>query len=147
PDGTRRVARGADRAKDQSYVLHVLEQHQLARIALPVGALTKDEVRARAAELGLRTASKPDSQDVCFITSTGGRQEFVSRRVPGHPGRVVGTDGSEIGWVEATELVTIGQRRGLGLAGGGEPRYAISVDVAGRMVTAGTADDLLITEV
>jgi tRNA-specific 2-thiouridylase len=142
-DGSRRVARGADRGKDQSYVLHVLEQHQLARIALPVGALTKDEVRAHAARLGLRTATKPDSQDVCFITSTGGRSEFVSRRVPVHAGAVTDVDGFAVGAVEAVELVTIGQRRGLGLAGGGAPRYAIAVDVAARTVTVGGAADLL----
>jgi tRNA-specific 2-thiouridylase len=143
PDGTRRIARGADRAKDQSYVLHILEQQQLARVVMPVGSLTKDTVRAEAARLGLRTAAKPDSQDVCFITSTGGRAEFVSRRVPVHAGSVVGVDGAELGSVDAVELVTIGQRRGLGLAGGGSPRYAIRVDVPSRTVTVGDADDLL----
>ena len=72
-DGTRRLARGADAAKDQSYVLYVLGQAELARTLLPVGDMTKDEVRAEADALGLRTAGKPDSQDVCFITSTSVR--------------------------------------------------------------------------
>ena len=62
PDGTRRVARGADAAKDQSYVVGVLQQHQLARTMFPIGDRTKDDVRAVAAELGLGTAAKPDSQ-------------------------------------------------------------------------------------
>src|SRR5687768_6973575 len=69
-DGRRTLERGADRAKDQSYVVHMLDQTALATTLFPVGAFpTKAELRARAAELGLRTATKPDSQDVCFITS------------------------------------------------------------------------------
>ena len=76
-DGTRRVARGADAAKDQSYVVHMLDQATLARVRFPVGHLTKADVRAEAARLGLATADKPDSQDVCFITATGGREAFL----------------------------------------------------------------------
>src|SRR3954468_3042116 len=68
--GGLRVARGADRAKDQSYVLYMLGQHQLRSTLFPVGPMTKDEVRSRAAALGLPTAVKPDSQDVCFIASS-----------------------------------------------------------------------------
>ena len=116
PDGTMAVARGADRAKDQSYVLHMLDQQQLGRLLFPLGDLTKDVVREMAAERGLRTASKPDSQDVCFITSTGGRSEFLGERVTLTPGRVVDADGVEVGEVPAVELVTIGQRKGLGLS-------------------------------
>ena len=89
-DGRRwRLRRGADRGKDQSYVLYVLGQAQLARVLLPVGHLTKAEVRDRAAELGLRTAAKPDSQDVCFIPSTAGRAAFLGERLGLTPGRVV----------------------------------------------------------
>src|SRR4051812_22374418 len=62
-----RLRRGADRSKDQSYVLHMLDRARLARIRFPVGAITKDEVRARAKAIGLRTAVKPDSQEVCFL--------------------------------------------------------------------------------
>ena len=142
PDGTRRLARGADAAKDQSYVLYVLGQAALARTLLPVGELTKDEVRAEAARLGLRTAAKPDSQDVCFITSTDGRRSFLGRRLALHPGRVVDDAGREVGRVDAVELVTVGQRRGLGLPGGGEARYAVEVDVAGATVRVGGPDDL-----
>jgi tRNA-specific 2-thiouridylase len=143
PGGTRRVARGADPAKDQSYVLYMLGQSQLRRLQLPVGELTKDEVRARAAELGLRTADKPDSQDVCFIHSTGGRQTFLGDRIPLHPGRIVDADGTEVGTVSAVELVTIGQRKGLGLGGHDDRHYVLDVDVPGATVTVGPYDHLL----
>ena len=146
-DGAWRLWRGADAAKDQSYVLHMLGQDTLARTLLPVGHLTKAQVRARATALGLRTAAKPDSQDVCFITSHGGRQSFLGERLRLTPGRVVDADGVDVGRVAATELVTIGQRRGLGLAGGGAPRYAVSVDVGAGTVTVGGAGDLLTDEV
>jgi tRNA-uridine 2-sulfurtransferase len=144
PDGTRRLARGADGRKDQSYVLYVLGQDELARTLLPVGDLTKDEVRAEADRRGLRTADKPDSQDVCFITSSRGRRGFLSRRLDLRPGRVVDETGEvEVGSVDAVELVTVGQRRGLGLAGGGGPRYVVGVDVPGATVRVGAERDLL----
>jgi len=142
PDGTRRLARGADAVKDQSYVLYVLGQDELARTLLPVGAMTKDEVRAEAGALGLRTADKPDSQDVCFITSTAGRGGFLGRRLDLHAGRVVDGEGRQLGSVAAVELVTVGQRRGLGLPGGGAPRYAVDVDVAAATVRVGPESEL-----
>jgi tRNA-uridine 2-sulfurtransferase len=141
-DGTRRLCRGADAAKDQSYVLYMLDQHQLARIVLPVGSLTKDDVRARARHLGLRTATKPDSQDVCFITSKGGREAFLGSRIPLRPGRVVSGDGTSLGHVDHIELVTIGQRKGLRLAGAPTPRYAVAIDVDAGVVTVGGPEDL-----
>jgi tRNA-specific 2-thiouridylase len=143
----RRLARGADAAKDQSYVLYMLGQRQLDRVLLPLGTMTKDEVRAEAARLGLRTAAKPDSQDVCFITSTGGRTTFLGDRIPLHPGRVVDSAGVEVGAVDAVELVTIGQRRGLAPGRDGRPRYALAVDVEAATVTVGTAEELLATEI
>lgn len=147
PDGTRRVARGADRAKDQSYVVHMLDQDRLARTLFPIGHLTKAEVRERAADLDLRTAAKPDSQDVCFITRSTGRRSFLGERIPLTPARVVDTGGRPLGSVAAVELVTLGQRRGLGLAGGGAPRYVVDVDRDGPepTVTVGSAADLLVT--
>ena len=146
--GPRRwhLRRGADRAKDQSYVLHMLGQDALARTLLPVGHLTKLEVRARARALGLRTAGKPDSQDVCFISTTGGRSAFLGPRTALTPGRVVDREGSVVGSVPAVQLVTVGQRRGLGLAGGGAPSFATAVDVASGTVTVGSAEDLLVTD-
>lgn len=146
-DGTRRVARGADRAKDQSYVLHMLDQTQLARVLFPVGDLTKAQVREHAARLGLRTANKPESQDVCFITSVEGRRGFLGDRLPLTPGRVVDTEGKPVGHVAAVELVTIGQRKGLGLPGGTRsPRFAVSVNTATATVTVGERRDLMADE-
>jgi tRNA-specific 2-thiouridylase len=144
-DGTCRIARGADHAKDQSYVLYMLGQEQLRQTLLPVGGLTKDSVRAIAAQLDLPTAVKPDSQDVCFITSSTGRPGFLQSRLVFTPGRVVdGGTGNEVGHVDAVELVTVGQRRGVGLSGGdGTPRYVTDVDVRSATITVGSERDLL----
>jgi tRNA-uridine 2-sulfurtransferase len=139
----RRLRRGADVAKDQSYVLSTLGQNALARLLFPVGEMTKEEVRAHARRLGLRTAAKPDSQDVCFIGSTEGRQGFLSRRMELHPGDVVDGEGRPAGVVEAVELVTVGQRRGMGHGSDGKRRYVTHVDVAARRVTVGSAAEAL----
>lgn len=147
-DGTRRVVRGADAAKDQSYVVHMLDSDVLRRIRFPVGGMTKDEVRAAATAAGLSTADKPDSQDVCFITAAGGgRPAFLGDRITTRAGTVVDGTGTTVGSVPAVEFVTIGQRRGLGLPGGGEPRYAVDVDVGRATVTVGTKADLLTARV
>ena len=143
-DGPR-VGRGADAAKDQSYVLHMLGVDQLRRISFPLGDMTKDDVRRIAADLDLPTADKADSQDVCFITATGGgRRSFLEQRSTLTPGRVVDVDGTPMGEVEAVQLVTIGQRKGIGVAGQGEPRYVVDVDVAAATVTVGRKDDLFV---
>ena len=142
--GMPHIARGADAAKDQSYVLHMLSPEQLGRIRLPLGEMTKPDVRGIAEAIDLRTADKPDSQDVCFIShTTGGRQRFLEERVALTPGRVVDTKGKEQGQVDAIELVTIGQRKGLGVSGMGDPKYAVDVDVAEATVTIGPRRDLL----
>ena len=141
-----RVARGADRAKDQSYVVGVMTRDQLRQVVFPIGAMTKAEVRARAAELGLPTAAKPDSQEVCFIRRDVGRAGFVGGRRALTPGTVVDGEGRAVGRVEAVELVTIGQRRGLGLAGGHAPRYVVDVDVRSATVVVGDERDLLVEE-
>ena len=138
----RRVARGADGAKDQSYVLHMLDQAQLGRLRFPVGDRTKAQVRALATELGLRTADKADSQDVCFIHSTGGRQAFLGDRIPLRPARLVEVDGREVGSVPSIELVTLGQRKGLDLGGDGRRRYAVDIDHTTATVTVGPREAL-----
>jgi tRNA-specific 2-thiouridylase len=145
--GVFRLGRGVDRLKDQSYVVHMLSQQDLSRTLFPVGELTKDEVRRRAVELGLRTADKPDSQDVCFITSTGGRETFLGHRIPLRRASVVDDEGTQLGELPAVELVTLGQRRGLGLPGGGPKRYVVEVDVPTATVVVGSADQLLSTGV
>ena len=138
-----RLRRGADAAKDQSYVLSMLDQAALARVVFPVGEMTKADVRAHAERLGLRTAAKPDSQDVCFIGSTVGREGFLSRRIELHGGDVVDAAGQPAGSVDAVELVTVGQRRGMGHGSDGARRYVTHVDVAARRVVVGGASDVL----
>ncbi|MBM3638982.1 MAG: tRNA 2-thiouridine(34) synthase MnmA [Actinobacteria bacterium] len=140
--GALRVTRGADMQKDQSYVVHMLHERALDRTLFPVGGLTKADVRSLASQHGLRTASKPDSQDVCFIQSTTGREGFLERRMTFNPAEVVDTDGRPAGHVAAVELVTVGQRRGLNL-GGGDKRYVVDVDVVTRRVVVGGEEDLL----
>jgi len=136
--GTWHLTRGADPAKDQSYVLAMLGQGQLARTLFPVGTLTKAQVRDEAVRRGLRTADKPDSQDVCFIRSDVGRAGFLGDRVALHPGRLVDHDsGADLGKVTAVELVTVGQRRGMGHGTDGRRRFVTSVDVPARRVTIG----------
>jgi tRNA-specific 2-thiouridylase len=147
PDGRTHLRRGADPAKDQSYVLYVVAGPVLDQVSFPIGHLSKADVRAAASRLGLRTAAKPDSQDVCFITSTQGRGGFLADRIAYTPGRVVDGDGHTVGRVDAVELVTIGQRRGLGLAGGTAPRYVVDVDVAGASVVVGGSSALESSEV
>jgi tRNA-specific 2-thiouridylase len=144
--GSYTIERGADVAKDQSYVVHMLDQARLARTMFPVGRLQKSELREIAASIGLRTADKPDSQDVCFITSTGGRTNFLGGRIAFRPGKVVDEAGRRLGEVEAVQMVTIGQRKGLGLPGGGPKRYAIDVDVDAGVVAVGPEEALLRAE-
>ncbi len=146
-DRVLRLRRGADPAKDQSYVLSMLGQEELARVVLPVGEMTKDDVRAHARRLGLRTAAKPDSQDVCFIGRAEGRHEFLARRMDLHPGAVVDGTGLHAGEVDAVELVTVGQRRGMGHGTDGRRRYVTSVDIAARRVIVGAAEEVMCTAV
>jgi tRNA-specific 2-thiouridylase len=135
------LARGADAAKDQSYVLYMLGPAELARTLLPVGELTKAAVRARAHELGLRTASKRESMDVCFI-KRGGRAAFLGARIPRRRGPIVDTDGQVVGEHDGVDAYTVGQRRGVGVAVG-ERRYVVDIAVDDARVTVGTRDELL----
>lgn len=141
PDGPR-LARGADDAKDQSYVLYMLSSADLGGLMFPVGDLNKGEVRDLAVELGLRTADKPDSQDLCFITESAGRDGFLKDRVELTPGKLVDEHGTVVGSVSSVQLVTIGQRRGLDLGGDTERRYAVDVDVPAGRVVVGRKQDL-----
>jgi len=118
--------------------VHMLPQRELVRTLFPIGHLTKADVRERATALGLRTAAKPDSQDVCFITNTGGRTQFLGDRIPFRRAQVVdAVDGTHLGDTEALELVTLGQRRGIGLPGGGPKRYVVDIDHEHAVVTVG----------
>src|SRR4029453_17812414 len=141
-DGRYTLERGADAVKDQSYVVHMLDQSALSRTLFPVGDIDKARVREIAAERRLRTRSKPDSQDVCFIPSRGGRETFLGKRIAFRSGRVVDASGAEVGDVAALEMVTVGQRRGIGLPGGGPKRYIVDVDMAAGVVTVGDGDQM-----
>ena len=99
----------------------MLTEADLARLRLPVGEMTKAEVRAEAAALGLRTADKPESMEVCFITR-GGRERFLAERGVMRAGDVVDPAGRVLGHHDGAAAFTIGQRRGLGVAAG-ERRY------------------------
>ncbi len=135
------LARAADRAKDQSYVLYMLGAEELARTLLPVGELTKAEVRAHARALGLRTADKRESMDVCFI-KRGEREAFLGARIPRRSGAIVDEQGVIVGTHDGIDAFTIGQRRGLGVAVG-ERRYVTDIAVGTATVTVGPRDALL----
>jgi tRNA-specific 2-thiouridylase len=144
--GGFQLRRGRDVAKDQSYVLGFLTAATLARVVLPIGTMTKLEVRTRAGALGLRTAAKPDSQEVCFIPR-GRRDGFLASRTTLTPGNVLDrTSGALLGTVPAIELVTVGQRRGIGHGPDGEPRFVADVDVVTRTVLVGRRDDVRVSE-
>lgn len=142
PSGYR-LMRGIDHRKDQSYVLYMLGQEQLAKLRLPVGEFTKPAVRAHADRLGLRTAHKPDSQEICFVGS-GNYRAFLREHFPDtdRPGTVIDTDGNELGTHQGTADFTIGQRRGLGVAMQ-EKKYVVDIDAIAATVVIGDADDLL----
>lgn len=142
------LARGVDSRKDQSYVLGFLTAGRLETLLLPIGELTKDQVRAEAARLGLRTWDKPDSQDVCFIESRQGREGFLRSRLALTAATVFDRETNDVlGEVPAAELVTVGQRRGVAPGRDGEPRYVSRVDVASRRVEVGRREEVEVTSV
>jgi tRNA-specific 2-thiouridylase len=140
------LRRGRDLGKDQSYVLSMLSQAQLERLLLPVGELTKAEVRAHAERRGLRTSAKPDSQDLCFIDSGAGRRGFLEARAQLTPGELrEASSGRVVGHLSAVELVTVGQRRGLGLDEAGRKRVAVSVRPAEAAVLVAPPEEAVVS--
>ena len=139
----RELHRAVDTAKDQSYVLGVLDAQQLARSFFPLGDSTKPEVRAEAAERGFAVAKKPDSHDICFIPD-GDTRAWLDRRLGEREGELVdATTGAVVGRHSGAHGFTVGQRRGLGLERSsldGEPRYVVEVDAPSNRVVIGTAD-------
>ena len=140
-----RLLRGADPAKDQSYVLYMLGPEQLAHLVLPLGHLTKPEVRELATGLGLRTASKPESYDVCFIPD-GDTAGWLERRLGQRPGEIVDAGGAVLGTHTGAYRYTVGQRRGLGISAA-SPRYVLSIEPAAGRVVVGERDELAIRTV
>ncbi|HEU4367882.1 MAG TPA: tRNA 2-thiouridine(34) synthase MnmA [Methylomirabilota bacterium] len=142
PAGHWRLRRARDTRKDQSDFLWPLTQAQLAAARFPIGELTKDEVRGRARRLGLATADKPESQEICFVPDDDYRG-FLRRRDPAmfRPGPIVDRAGHVLGRHAGVAGFTIGQRRGLGLASD-RALYVVDLDPATERVTVGQAADL-----
>lgn len=142
PSGERTLHRAVDAAKDQSYVLGVLTEAQLAHAFFPLGESTKEDVRAEAARRGFAVAKKPDSYDICFIPD-GDTRAWLRDRLGERPGQIVDGDGRVVGQHAGTHGFTIGQRKGLGLDRGrldGRARYVVGLDATSNVVTIGTAD-------
>lgn len=137
-----RLLCGIDPSKDQSYVLYMLGQEQLSHLLLPIGGLTKDEVRAHARRLGLDVAAKPDSVEICFVPGNDYRA-FVEERVEMAPGELRDASGVVLGEHRGIAAYTLGQRKGLGVGVAvGEPRFVTEIDVQRNIVTIGPEEDL-----
>ena len=136
------LCRASDTAKDQSYALFGIPRDRLGKVLFPVGEYRKEQVRAFAAELGLRVAEKPDSQEICFVPP-GEHAEFVRQRRGDcdTAGEIVTTDGAVVGRHDGIERFTIGQRKGLRVALG-EPYYVVRIEPQTRRVVLGRKEDL-----
>jgi tRNA-uridine 2-sulfurtransferase len=145
-EGLPALLRGRDRTKDQSYVLAGINRKILDRILFPVGDYQKPEIRELAAQAGLRVATKPDSQEICFIPDNdyvGFLERYRGR--PDMSGDFVDLQGRVLGQHTGYDQFTIGQRRGLGITFG-EPRFVIRIEPDSRRVVLGTHDDLACLE-
>lgn len=143
-----RLRRAVDADKDQSYVLAVLTAEQLAHAAFPVGDTPKPAIRDEAARRGLAVAEKPDSHDICFIPS-GDTRAFLGDRIGVRRGSVVDAGGAVLAEHDGVHGFTVGQRKGLGIAGpgpDGRPRYVTGIDAEAGTVTVGDAAELDVHE-
>jgi tRNA-uridine 2-sulfurtransferase len=135
-NGRHQLLRGRDRHKDQSYFLYDLPQESLGRLVFPLGELTKADTRAEAAQHGLRTATKPESQDLCLADHHGSMRAFLDTYLPPRQGEIVLVDGTVVGQHAGIQHFTIGQRKGLGVAWR-EPLHVVRLDAAmNRVVVA-----------
>jgi tRNA-specific 2-thiouridylase len=137
-DGELRTAR--DRQKDQTYYLFGIDRPALARTLLPLGELSKEEVRAIAAAAGLVTADKPESMEICFVTSGDYRDVVRARGGGGRAGRFVDASGRELGRHDGIDAFTVGQRKGLPALG--SPHYVAAIDAASGDITLVPRDGL-----
>ncbi len=128
-DGVHHLLKGLDGNKDQSYFLYRLQPHQLQKALFPLGELSKPQVRALAQEAGLPTAAKKDSTGICFIGERPFRQ-FLQQYLPTNPGDMVTPEGRVVGRHEGLMYYTLGQRKGLGIGGAGEPWFVAGKDLA-----------------
>ena len=140
-DGAYRLHRAVDDDKDQSYVLYTLGQSALERTMFPLGCMTKAETRAVARSLGLPLADKPDSVDICFVPGGDYRALVAARGVRGAPGVIELTDGTPVGAHAGIERFTVGQRKGLGVAGP-QRRFVTAIDPARNVVVVGDEEAL-----
>ena len=140
PDALLHLLKGVDTSKDQSYVLYGMGQQELAHTMTPVGRYSKDEIRQMAIKAGFPNAQKPDSQDICFIPS-GDYRKFLSERVTPKAGNIVDSEGNILGEHQGIEFFTVGQRRGLGVAGQ-SPQYVTGIDPDTNQVIIGPEEKL-----
>jgi tRNA-specific 2-thiouridylase len=135
--------RAVDLSRDQSYFLFATTPAQLATLRFPLGGLTKQQVRAVAHSLDLSIADKPDSQDICFVPQ-GRYSDVVERLKPdaAEPGEIVDAKGRKLGRHPGIIHFTVGQRKGLGLSGSGEPLFVIRLDAGSRRVVVGPREAL-----
>ncbi len=147
PDGQARLLRARDADKDQTYFLYGLRQDQLEHARFPLGELTKPEVRDVARSLGLATAEKPESQEICFVPGGDYRDALRDRAgwMPS-PGPLVDRDGERVGEHAGVAAYTVGQRQGLGVALG-SPRYVSRIDPLTNTITLGRREDLETTTI
>jgi tRNA-specific 2-thiouridylase len=150
PGGAPTLHRSTDAAKDQSYVLAVLTEHQLRHSLFPLGGDTKSGVRAEAERRGLAVAGKPDSHDICFIPD-GDTAGFLRRHLGSSPGSIVDeASGETLGTHDGTYAYTVGQRRGLRIdrpAADGRPRYVLDIEPVTATITVGPEDSLGVRQV
>ncbi len=135
------LLRGADKNKDQSYFLYSLSQEVLSRLILPLGELRKEETRKEALRLGLRTAEKPESQDLCLIEHYGSMQKFIDNHIEPKEGKIIHINGSVLGKHNGIQHFTVGQRKGLGIAWP-EPLYVKRLDKQKNIVYVANKSDL-----
>ncbi|MDR1656628.1 MAG: tRNA 2-thiouridine(34) synthase MnmA [Deltaproteobacteria bacterium] len=149
--GRRLLLKAKDPEKDQSYVLYGLTQEELARTVFPLGNILKSEVRSLASQAGLINASKPDSQDICFVRD-GAYAGFVENLCPFPvPGDIIDLKGQTLGRHQGIHHYTVGQRKGLGICGQ-EPLYVVKIDAQTNSVTVGPeralySDGAIVSEV
>ena len=139
-NGRHQLLRGLDQQKDQSYFLYDLPQEALGRLVFPLGELTKPDTRAEAERHGLRTAQKPESQDLCLADHHGSMKAFLDAYLPPRPGQIVLADGQVVGEHDGIEHFTIGQRKGLGVAWS-EPLHVVRLDGAMNQVVVAPRRD------